>query len=84
MNADESKSEWVNPVFYESFKNRNRTYYTYKFYVKPEYTKMQVFVYTKDQDQQNEEKYDIKSNLVDIKSDSDTYRYSNKRWEWKT
>ena len=84
MNADESKSEWVNPAFYESFKNRNRTYYTYKFYVKPEYTKMQVFVYTKDQDQQNEEKYDIKSNLVDIKSDSDTYRYSSKRWEWKT
>ena len=83
-NEDESKVEWIDPTFYETFTSRNRSYYTYKFYVKPEYTKMQVFAYSKDQELRNEEKYELKSDLVEIKSDSDTYRYSGRRWEWKT
>ena len=85
-NADGTKSEWVDPTFNESIKSGRRTYYTYKFYAKPEYTKMQVFIYSEDQALQNEETYYAKSDLVDIKADSDTYRYSsgNRRWEWKT
>lgn len=81
---DESKSEWVDPTFHESIGSSRRTYYTYKFYAKPEYTKMTVYIYSKDQALQNEETYTAKSNLVAIDSKSDTYRYSNRRWEWKT
>ena len=85
-NADGSKSEWINPTFHESIKSGRRTYYTYKFYAKPEYTKMQVFVYSEEQTQQNEETYVSKSNITDFKNDSDTYRFlSNSRgWEWRT
>lgn len=81
--ADGSKSEWVDPTFHESIKSGRRTYYTYKFYVKPIYTKMQVFLYSKDQALQNEETYASKSEVVTIDTNSDTYRYSNRRWEWK-
>lgn len=85
FNADQTKSEWINPVYYESVKSGRRTYYTHKFFAKPEYTKMQVFVYSKDQAQQNEETYTAKSNVTDIKADADAYRCSNNRsWEWKT
>ena len=82
--ADGAKSEWVDPTFHEKLVSGRRTYYTYKFYVKPEYTKMTVYAYSKDQALQNEETYAVKSNLVDIDTKSDTYRYSSRRWEWKT
>lgn len=83
-NADGTKSEWVNPKIHEEIKTSRRTYYTYKFFAKPEYTKMTVFIYSTEQAQENEEAYVVKSNLVDIPESSNTYRYSNRRWDWRT
>ena len=86
MNNDATKSEWVNPTYDKSVQGGRTTYYTYKFNASSEYTKMQVFVYSSSQTQQNETSYQLKSDVVSLRSDCDVYRYSSSKriWEWKT
>ena len=86
LNNDATKSEWVNPTYDKSVQGGRTTYYTYKFNANSEYTKMQVFVYSSSQTQQNETSYQLKSDVVSLRSDCDVYRYSNSKriWEWKT
>ena len=84
LNNDASKSEWVNPTYDKSVQSGRSTYYTYKFNASAEYTKMQVFVYTSAQAQENESTYYAKTDVVSIKAENDTYRYSSSRrtWSW--
>ena len=84
LNNDASKSEWVNPTYDKSVQSGRSTYYTYKFNASTEYTKMQVFVYTSAQAQENESTYYAKTDVVSIKAENDTYRYSSSRrtWSW--
>ena len=86
LNNDASKSEWVNPIYDKSISGGRTTYYTYKFNASSEYTKMQVFIYTSSQTQQNETSYYAKSDVVSLKAGSDTYKYSNsqRKWDWTT
>lgn len=86
LNNDATKSEWVNPTYDKSVQGGRTTYYTYKFNASSEYTKMQVFVYSSSQTQQNETSYQLKTDVVSLRSDCDTYRYSSSKrnWEWKT
>ena len=83
-NNDATKSEWVNPTYDKSVQSGRSTYYTYKFNSSSEYTKMQVYIYTSTQTQQNETTYYAKTDVVSLKNDADTYRYSNskKTWSW--
>lgn len=83
LNNDSSKSEWVNPTYDKSVPSGRSTYYTYKFNASAEYTKMQVFIYTSAQAQENESTYYAKTDVISLKSDSDTYRYSNSQGTWK-
>ena len=84
LNNDATKSEWVNPTYDKSVQSGRSTYYTYKFNASSEYTKMQVFIYTSSQTQQNESTYQAKTDVVSLRSDCDTYRYSNSKrnWSW--
>ena len=84
LNNDATKSEWVNPTYDKSVQSGRSTYYTYKFNASSEYTKMQVYVYTSSQTQQNESTYQAKTDVVSLRSDCDTYRYSNSKrtWSW--
>lgn len=84
LNSDATKSEWINPTYDKSVQSGRSTYYTYKFNANSEYTKMQVFIYTSSQTQQNENTYQAKTDVVSLRSDCDTYRYSNSRrsWSW--
>ena len=85
LNNDATKSEWVDPTYDKSVPSNRTTYYTYKFDAKTEYTKMQVYIYSSSQTQQNESSYYAKTDVVSLRSDCDTYRYSSSRrsWEWK-
>ena len=84
LNNDATKSTWVNPTLDKSVQSSGRTYYVYKFNASSEYTKMQVFLYTSSQTQQSETTYYSKTDVVSLKSGSDTYRYSNSKrsWSW--
>ena len=84
LNSDASKSEWVNPVYDKSVQGGRTTYHTYKFAKASEYTKMQVFVYTSAQAQENEATYYAKTDVIALRSDCDTYKYSSskKTWSW--
>ena len=84
LSADASKSEWVNPVYDKSVQGGRTTYHTYKFAKSSEYTKMQVFVYTNAQTQGNETTYYAKTDVITLRSDCDTYKYSSSKqtWSW--
>ena len=84
-NADASESEWANPVYDKSVQGGRSTYYTYKFSCPSKYTKMQLYVYTSSQTQQSESSYQSKTDVVSIRSDCDTYKYSSRNggsWSW--
>ena len=84
LSNDASKSEWVDPTYDKSVQSGRSIYYTYKFKASSEYTKMQVYIYTGTQEQQNETTYHAKTDVITLRSDCDTYRYSNSKrnWSW--
>ena len=79
-----SESAWVNPTYDKSVQSGRTTYYTYKFNADTKYTKMQVFIYSGSQSQQNESTYYAKTDVISIKAENNTYRYSNSKrsWSW--
>ena len=84
-NDSASESEWVNPAYDKSVQSGRSTYYTYKFSCPSKYTKMQLYVYTSSQTQQNESSYQSKTDVISIRSDCDTYKYSSRNggsWSW--
>ena len=84
LNNDATKSEWVNPTYDKSVNSGRTTYYTYKFNASSEYTKMQVYIYTSSQAQQNETSYYYRSDVISIHNSYNTYKYSNSKrnWSW--
>lgn len=84
LNNDGSKSAWVDPTYDKSVQSKNTTYHTYKFNAGSEYTKMQLYIYTSAQTQQNESNYYYKSDVISIHNTHNTYRYSNSKrsWSW--
>ena len=84
LNNDASKSEWVNPTYDKSVQSGRSTYYTYKFNKGAEYTKMQLYIYTSSQTQQNETSYYYKTDVISIHNEYNTYRYSSSKrsWSW--
>ena len=84
LNNDSSKSEWVNPTYDKAVQSNRTTYHTYKFNTTADYTKMQLFIYTSSQSQQNESSYYYKSDVISIHNTYNTYRYSSskKSWSW--
>ena len=87
VNNDATKFEWVNGTFDKSIPgSRGTTYSVYSFEKKSEYTKMQLYIYSSNQAQQNETNYYSKTDVLTIKSGCDSYKYSSSKrtWSWTT
>ena len=87
MSNDTTKFEWVNGTFDKSIPgSRGTTYSVYSFEKKSEYTKMQLYIYSSNQEQQNETNYYSKTDVITIKSGCDSYKYSSSKrtWSWTT
>ena len=68
---------WVNPAYHSTVSGGRQSYYYYSFAKKPEYSKMQVYIYSSEMEQGQENEYYACTDYLTINPAYDTFAISS-------
>ena len=82
VNSETGTIKWVNAEYHSKTMGGNKTYYYYAFSKLTGYDKLQVFAYSSNMEQQQEDTYSASTELMTISTMYDTVALSSKNCGW--